>query len=169
MLNHLQAVARVRQYLDELQNPSSVEDGAAKLLDLSETLWNLLTADAPVEQEDVTRFINIIRQSNNFALARLVIPILRNPTGDMVRNLHQQRILDELKDSRASCHESETATQSDFDDVLLREEKEVWQEAQIFRAGVLYDNHGSPSLQRRQQIQAWLNLGPGAPPAKERH
>ncbi|KAG9764479.1 hypothetical protein KCU73_g946, partial [Aureobasidium melanogenum] len=152
--------------LAEIQEQPRCVDWGAKLQHVCEALWSAL--DNGNHAKLVDPFIDILHQDDAFALARLVIPELRmdEPSLDQDNRL-KQKILDNTAHQRKKALFSETAQQHDFDNPLYRHEKEVFAEAEMYRASLLLYGSAAFDSVEQEEILEWLANRPKKPEQKQ--
>ena len=149
-----------RELLQREKDP----DWAAKLEHLCETFWVYLDhadGDAAPLQEVINAFLKVLLDSQTFFVARLVIPDFRSEPATEHKNLHKQYVMKQTAHLRTEQINMETTTSTQFDDPLYRAEKDIFAEAEMYRAGLLLYNRGNLGKTEREEFQAWWEARPG--------
>ena len=145
----------------ELLQRKEDDDWGAKLEHFCETFWMYLDDNSSPPQEVVDAFIDVLLEKESFAVARLVIPEFRGELSFKHENKTKQRVMDRTAHLRAEQTKMEQTTPSQFDDPLYRAEKEIFHEAEMYRAGLLLHYQGNLSKTERGEIQKWWAARPG--------
>ncbi|TIA32242.1 hypothetical protein D6C78_08364 [Aureobasidium pullulans] len=134
-----------------------------------ESLWTTLEdEDNEANHHDLAQtLISIIKQEDAFVLARLVIPKLRMKEPE-VQNPFKQEIITQTMAQRTQALALETSQQSDFDNHLYRQEKEVFSESEMYRASLLLFRSAAFDGVEEQEILQWLANRPRKPTDKSR-
>lgn len=151
-----------QETLTELQRRPKCNGWATKLQRFCEEFWNLLDDEVEHAVGDLDALATLLKPQETFTLARLVIPDLRLPLGERLPNPRRQHILERLAETRAVFAARSSSTQDAFDDELYKEEKDIFQDAELYRARILlYESHALEPA-RMEEIQAWLANRPGS-------
>lgn len=145
----------------ELLQRKEDEDWGAKLEHFSETFWLHLDDNPSPTLEVINAFIDVLLEKESFAVARLLIPEFRGELSSKLENETKQSVMDHTAHLRAEQKNMEKTTPSKFDDPLYRAEKEVFHEAEMYRAGLLLYYQGNLSKTERAEIQKWSAARPG--------
>jgi hypothetical protein len=166
MLDQTDIDQRLRTRFQEIVHREKCDDWGAKLQDLCETFWTLLDNDNDIAPTYMDLFVDILLRESNFALARLVIPEFRNQLGESLENYHKQQIMERTMHIRAKLTIVETTNQADFDkdQPLYRAEKDIFAEAEMYRASLLLYNHGKQNTEERENMRRWLAARPQVQP-----
>ncbi|KAI6855607.1 hypothetical protein KC323_g8254 [Hortaea werneckii] len=147
--------------LTELQRRPKCNGWATKLQRFCEEYWKLLDSEVEQAIRDLDAFARLLEPQETFTLARLIIPDLRAQSGARLPNPRQQHIMERLAETRAVFADRSSSTQDAFDDELYKEEKDIFQDAELYRARILlYESHALEPA-RIEEIQAWLANRPG--------
>ncbi|KAG9693646.1 hypothetical protein KCU95_g3197, partial [Aureobasidium melanogenum] len=157
--------ATFARLLSEVQEQPRCDDWGAKLQHVCDTLWSALDdkADDPGLADTL---IAMLQQEDAFALARLVIPELRSKE-PLVDSLLKQKVIDRTASQRMAALSLEATQQSDFDTNLYSEEKEVFTEAEMYRASLLLYGSAAFDNVEEQEIIQWLAQRPKKSTSKE--
>ncbi|KAG9521380.1 hypothetical protein KCV07_g3763, partial [Aureobasidium melanogenum] len=143
--------------LRQLHERPRCPDWGAKVQFVTETIWNSHTTE-DFGTAIIQDLISLLQQDEAFALARLVVPEFRvvDPTTDGLK----RTIIDQTEGIRVRSLETENTTQFDFDTPLYRQEKEVFAEAEMYRASLLL--HGTAAFDEvdAKEILEWLDKRP---------
>lgn len=145
----------------EDENENENEDWGAKLEHFCETFWIHLDENASPPQEVINAFIDVLLKEESFAVVRLVIPEFRGELSVKFENEIKQRVMDHTAHLRAEQTNAEKTTPLSFNDPLYRAEKEIFHEAEMYRAGLLLYYQGNLSETERGEIQKWWAARPG--------
>lgn len=152
--------------LRELHDRDNCNDWAAKVQDVCEKAWEFIrqfdSENFEHEQPWVDELIALLHNNDAFNLTRLVVPELRTVPSDTTKLLPLHRhILQRLQQVCAIRATNEKIKQSHtFDDKLYRQEKEIFTDAQLYRAAVLLFNNGTLLDKQRTQVEEWLRARP---------
>ncbi|KAK1088927.1 hypothetical protein LTR33_000306 [Friedmanniomyces endolithicus] len=148
--------------LTALKENASASDWRTRWLGICELLWDSLAASraAAIPEQQLDAFIKMLRTEDKFALARNVIPELREVDISDAPNPQQQRILEASADLRGDFFRRESCTQSDFDTALYIAEKRILLDAELHRAQVLLYHSGLFGASSENEIAAWLATHP---------
>ena len=145
--------------LDDLQREPDAHDWAVRVLEISETIWTTLASADEVNTQYVKRFTKLLELPQAFDLARLVIPDFRDDTSTP-SNPFKSQVLERVEHKRHRLMELETATSTQIDTPLYRQEKTVFRDMEIFQAGVLLYNSGVLTTEQHTAVIEWLAKAP---------
>jgi hypothetical protein len=157
--------ATLRELLDDLERHPQCADWGAKLQFACEHLWETLgtTNIYSAATGMVDRLIHLLKDHHAMELARLVIPDLRSHEALVFTDPLKQKIFDSTTDSRSAFTKIETTTQTDFDTPLYRAEKELFTEAEMYRASLLLYGSATFTGVQEKEILDWLSKRPKGP------
>ena len=146
--------------LHALLNPHDCPDWASKLQDFSQDFWTDLDKNPAAATPYVQDFTRLLRQPDSLPLVQLVLPELRGTSVPEAINETKQRILADIMDLREEISRVESTQQADFDDILYQEEKQIFEEAEIYRAELLLFSSGSLTDSKKDELLQWWGNRP---------
>ncbi|KAI4650430.1 uncharacterized protein J4E92_009059 [Alternaria infectoria] len=142
---------------EELHHPDT-RDRSARIQNLCEVYWDILSNDTSIAQLHLNEFTLLLREDENLALAQLVIPELRYsaPTAKEETKRHIQHLFQSVSSL------SPNTTQTKYAEVhqLFESEKDIIQEMDLYRAALLLFNRGEISEARKTRLREWLQNAP---------
>jgi hypothetical protein len=159
-------MSEIEHSLRELRDRDNCVDWAAKVEDVCEKSWDLIRSvkeKEGVERERpwVEQLVSLLHDKDALELAKLVIPELRTVSTSSDSNGMaplQQYIIQQLRHGDAARLSRSIPTETG--DELYQQEKEIFTEAEVYRASVLLYNTGTLSIERRKEVEDWLRLMP---------
>lgn len=100
-------------------------------------------------------FSRMIQHPDKFALARLVIPALRDAINQEILAAQQMHIAHATRTVRDSFMQDAKYDQQEADDPLYVAEKRALLDAEVHRAGVWLDRDVAFGTASRQEIEEW--------------
>ena len=164
MSDHASVDGDICDSLQEVLQEMKCIDWGAKVQDVCERCWALLDENHGVAPVYMSSLIKLLQTEEAFAVARLVIPELRGALGTMkAENKHKQQIMNDTMNLRDHFTQIETRNQAHFDhdNPLYCVEKDIFMEAEMYRAGLLLYNSGSLDETQKQDVREWLAARPG--------
>ena len=150
--------AGIRDIIEELQAASPPEDWRTKWQDVSEAIWSLLDTEKPdIDTAVVDAYLELLQDRSRFALARAVLPALREPGACTP---HQQRLVDGSETLRQSIRDLESRRQGHYDEEYFAQEKRVHQTSILHRFGVLLHQSEPLGAPQQDEIRNWLLKAP---------
>ncbi|SMR49931.1 unnamed protein product [Zymoseptoria tritici ST99CH_3D1] len=153
-----------KDLISQLRQNPKLAGWHSKLQQACEVFWDSLNANPRTEhaEQDVATLISLLSDRENFAVARLVVPELREMKIDPTILYHRQQrcVLEATSELRTGFGRVETARQSDFDDILYVAEKETMLNAELQRARVLLHQSDAFGSDNEQLIRHWLSEHP---------
>lgn len=151
----------VRKKLQELNDPHCIDKGA-KLQELCRILWAALEGGYKPEIREIDAFIALLMTDDNFLLAELVVPELRQTTHANIDNEFKRRIMSSTVLLREHSNKMRNVNWERLrqEQPLYSAEKDALHEAEMRRASILIFNNGTPDNDRRCAIRTWLEAYP---------
>ncbi|KAL8878854.1 MAG: hypothetical protein Q9198_003420, partial [Flavoplaca austrocitrina] len=122
--------------------------------------WTDLDKNPAAATPYVQDFTRLLRQPDSLPLVQLVLPELRGTCVPEAINETKQRILADIMDLREEISRVESTQQADFDDVFYQEEKQIFEEAEIYRAELLLFSSGSLTDSKKDELLQWWGNRP---------
>lgn len=129
---------------------------------LCEACWAILDDEAQSDDDLVNCFAQLLLEDDVLHLARMMIPDLRAPLDTAVQSKHKHRILEMTRKARATYAEHTSRSAPSFDDELYQAEKDIFLDAEIYRASILLHQSRTLDPASAEEIRAWLEKRPGA-------
>ncbi|SMR65181.1 unnamed protein product [Zymoseptoria tritici ST99CH_3D1] len=144
-------IAEVLEAIVELQKRPKCVDWSARTQYVCEVVWNLpSTPDA----WQTTQFATFLNNGDVFALARLVVPALRE-RDIVVPTKYHQHLLDGTQHLRSSANAT-PKSQTDFDTALHRAKKQAFFDADPYRTQLFLRRSGKFGSEEEAAVQEWL-------------
>lgn len=145
----------------QLSNSDLPSDWRTKWQDVSEAIWAALAAEEPeIPSPTIDLYIDLLQDHSRFALARAVLPALREP---QQCTPHQQRILDGSDAVRGSMADLASRRQHYYDEQHFVEEKHTLQTSMLHRFGVLLHSSEPFGSVQHDALRTWLQNAPTTP------
>lgn len=103
----------------------------------------------------------MLLEKQTFFVAGLVIPDFRSEPATKHENPYKQHIIERTAHLRLEQIKMKTMTPTDFDDPLHRAEKEIFAEAEMYRAGLLLHYRGNIGKMEQKEPRVWWEARPG--------
>lgn len=142
--------------LDEAKNHNV--SWSSQLQNVCEATWSLLDQDVhhrscqQLEPELVDAFVHLLSGTDAYELAKLVIPELRPGVASQL-NESRRRVLDGTGHMRARALPPP-------EDPLYRSEKEIFAQAELFRAKAAFENTHAMSIKEMELFRIWWYNNP---------
>ncbi|KAL8645236.1 MAG: hypothetical protein Q9226_007388 [Calogaya cf. arnoldii] len=143
-----------------LLRPNECPDWGSKLQNFSRDFWADLEDNPSVAAPCIDDFVRLLQQQDSLALVQNVLPDLRGTSVPETINKYKQRILHGIIDLRKEISRIGSIQQADFDDVSYQEEKQIFEEAELYRAELLLFSRGSLTDLKRKELQQWWSNRP---------
>jgi len=150
----------LRDLFQEICKPDCADRGA-RLQVFCECLWDRLDTNPPPADILLNNLATILENKNDLLLAQLVIPDLRS-AADLPDAPWKKSIIQGLRLRQPSLNSVQQKLQMpDMEGSRhFKEEKQVLQDAEVYRASILLAGDGHTSDEQRQKIQQWLSEFP---------
>ncbi|KAG9526395.1 hypothetical protein KCV07_g866, partial [Aureobasidium melanogenum] len=142
-----------------LSSPERCADWAARLQDTSQRFWMRLE-DENVPSSEVKAFIALLEAPERLALARLVIPDLRDTGQTESLNKRKREVLDGLSDALKKLAGVRARSQADFDTPAYKLEKDIIHDAEMYRLKLLVYNDTKITAQEEERLNEWWEARP---------
>jgi hypothetical protein len=130
-------------------------DWSARLIAFCESFWGRLEQENDIPPDFIHAFVTLLNDESNeaFQLAMLVIPEFRDEPAPQLKSLGQQQVMKDTQQIRAKHARLCTTKQAQFDDALYKEEKRIFDDTDIYRAGLLLYKTGRLTPEQKKAVE----------------
>jgi len=146
--------------LVELLADPKCKDWPTKLQLFCRDTWEVIDQTSSVEVRFVEHFVKLlIEKEHAFELASLVIPAFRDEVNETTENVWKRQIIRAVSPLRQKA-KSMLWERSEIDDKHYQQEKQVYNDAEVYRACLLLQNSGTLKEDLEHEIRDWLKRAP---------
>jgi hypothetical protein len=131
-------------------------DRGARIQRLCEDVWGIFEANSTAARHIMGDFLRLLENKDDFALASLVIPELRQ-LAPREANPHKAYLLDRTAAIRLRFVCDRNPSQAQYDDRLYVEEKDIFRRAELHRAKLLFYERATTEQEMREIERWWEN------------
>lgn len=129
-------------------------DWGADLQDVCESVWTSLDHEHHADTATMEAFIHVLLEKDGYALAQLVIPELRGRPAGSLENKQRQLVIERTWHMRQETNTTAEAG-TNHDTSLYSVEKDIFREAELYRARLVFQDRERLSEQESKDLEEW--------------